>query len=58
MALVGTKDSYIRFRCSNREKEQIEKNASEMQMTVTDYLVYLVHQDTFRREMQNKKEDA
>lgn len=39
------KETYIRFRCSEEEKEMIEKNAKLYGKTVTEYLLILARKD-------------
>lgn len=39
------KDTFIRFRCSEEQKEMIEKNANLCSKSVTDYLLMLATKD-------------
>lgn len=39
------KNQYIRIRLSDRDRELIEKGATEKQMTMTEYILYLVRKD-------------
>lgn len=39
------KNDYIRIRLSERDKEQIKKRSEELQMTMSEYIIYLVRKD-------------
>lgn len=40
------KDTYIRIRISERDKELIRKAAEELQMSMSEYLIYLVRRES------------
>lgn len=46
------KNEYIRFRLSEREKELIKNRSKELDMTMSEYIMYLVRLDT-RKENKN-----
>lgn len=39
------KNTQIVLRCSDRDKEEIKRQAEEKQMTMSQYLLYLVHKN-------------
>lgn len=48
------KDTYIRVRLSERDKELIRKAADEMQMSMSEYIIYLIRRESDRA----KKEES
>lgn len=39
------KTEYIRIRLSERDKETIKTKAEELQMTMSEYILYLIRKD-------------
>ena len=44
------KQSAITIRISERDKEELRKQAEEMQMTMSQYVLYLVHKEEAKKE--------
>lgn len=39
------KDTYIRVRLSERDKQELQKQAEEKQMNMSEYIIYLIHKN-------------
>lgn len=44
------KNEIIRFRCSERDKAELQKQAEEKQMSMSEYLIYLIRKNENRKE--------
>lgn len=52
MAKPKSKTENIIMRTSEREKEEIKAAAEEMQMSMSEYLLYCVRKELLRKELQ------